>query len=352
MSKRSVMMVGILFALMTFASVQSAFSKTVNPTPGNPLELSFAAMTPPSYPNSVLLQEWGKEIEKRSQGRVKFTFHFGGSLLEPAQTYSGIESGIAGAGWFVAGYTPGRFPLMETLELPPGFPSSKVGSRVLGDLYRKYQPKEFSKVHFLFGNVSGPCHIDTTKPVRSLQDMKGLRIRAMGGTAKIIEKLGGSSVGMPLSEAFQAIQKGVLDGVAQASNGLATGFMLGEILPYTSKCYLTNYTFYTVMNLKVWESLPDDIRKVFDDVSKEYQEEKVGKVWDQMDTDALKMAQEKWKHQVIALSPEELKRWSDLLKPIVDEWVKEKEPQGIPIKEVIGSMNDLREKYSKMFPSD
>ncbi len=352
MDSRTAAVVGGLFLGLLVVPSLAAFAQTA-PGPASKTvkarELSFTAMTPPTYPNSVLLQEWGKEIERRTQGKVKFTFHFGGSLVEPAQTYSGIEKGVADAGWFVYGYTPGRFPLMEVLELPLAFSSSKVGSRILGDVYEKYKPKEMSKVHFLFGNLSGPIHLDTIKPLRALEDVKGLRIRAVGGTAKIVEKLGGSPVGMPLSEAFQAVQKGILNGVAQASNGLGTGFMLGEVLHYTTKCYMTNYSFYTVMNLKVWNSLPPDVQKVFDEVSKEYQQEKVGKVWDDMDTGALKLAAGKWKHEVITLAPAELKKWVDLYQPLTAEWVKEKEAQGLPAKEVLEYVNQLREKYTKMY---
>jgi TRAP-type C4-dicarboxylate transport system substrate-binding protein len=85
-----------------------------------PIELTYSNFFPAPHNNSVLSVEWGKEVEKRTNGRVKVTVFPGGILTPAAQCYDGVVKGLSDVGLSVLGYTRGRFPLTEVLDLPLG----------------------------------------------------------------------------------------------------------------------------------------------------------------------------------------------------------------------------------------
>lgn len=86
-------------------------------------KLKYSNFFPPSHKNSILSEQWGKEIEKRTNGRVKVTYFPGSILTPPTQTYDSVVKGIADIGQSLVGYSPGRFPLTEVLALPLGYSS-------------------------------------------------------------------------------------------------------------------------------------------------------------------------------------------------------------------------------------
>ncbi|MBW1730791.1 MAG: C4-dicarboxylate ABC transporter substrate-binding protein, partial [Deltaproteobacteria bacterium] len=111
-----------------------------------PIKLTYANFPPaPTFP-CVQMERWKKEVEKRTNGKVLVQTFPGGTLLGAKNMMDGIIAGLADIGCLCMAYQPGRFMITNATSLPLGIPNSLVGSLVLWDIYKKYQPKAFSKV--------------------------------------------------------------------------------------------------------------------------------------------------------------------------------------------------------------
>ena len=115
-----------------------------------PIELSYSSFFPATYGLGQAATAWAKEVEKRSNGRVKITIHHSGTLTDANNCYEGVVNGISDIGQSVLSYTRGRFPLMEVLDLP-GYPlSAMVTTKVSDEFYKKFKPKELADTHILY----------------------------------------------------------------------------------------------------------------------------------------------------------------------------------------------------------
>ncbi|MCX5821111.1 MAG: TRAP transporter substrate-binding protein DctP, partial [Deltaproteobacteria bacterium] len=152
------------------------------PAPVNaaPVTLTYANFPPASTFPCVQMERWVKEIEKRTNGQVKINTFPGGTLLPAKNIFDGVIAGTADIGNFAMSYQPGRFPVSEAVDLPLGFPNARVASLVLTDLIDKYKPKEFEKVKILTLFTCPPADFMTSKPVRTLKDLKGMELRVSG----------------------------------------------------------------------------------------------------------------------------------------------------------------------------
>ncbi len=178
---------------------------------GPVIEFSYSIFFPPTHVQCEAAVAWAKEVEKRSGGRVKINTFPGGSLTQAPQVYDGVVNGISELGMSCFAYTRGRFPLLEGLDLPLGYPNGKVATQVANAMVQKYAPQEIADTHVLYVHAHGPGILASKKPVRTLEDVAGLKIRATGLSAKIVENLKGTPVGMSQPETYEALQKGVVE---------------------------------------------------------------------------------------------------------------------------------------------
>lgn len=299
------------------------------------IDLSFNEIFPAPHRHTALHTEWGKELEKRTNGRVKITIFPGNQLVAADKCYDGIVRGIADSGMSVLGYTRGKFPLIEVIDLPLGFKSGLQVTRVMNAFYKKFKPKEFDEVKILILNGHGPGLLHTSrKQVATLEEIKGLKIRCHGLSAKIVEKLGGAPVGMPIGDTYDALSRGVAEGVMVPYEALE-GFRLGEVVKYTTESYGTAYTsgMFIAMNMKRWNSLPPDIQKIIDDLSEEYID-KVGKRWDEIDASGKEFILKRG-NKLVPMSKEENERWAKAVRPIIDEYLEATKKKGLPGEEAL-----------------
>jgi TRAP-type transport system periplasmic protein len=296
---------------------------------------------------AITLGNWCKEVEKRTNGRVKTRFYPGSTLAPPPQQYDAVVKGIADVGQHVLGYTMGRFPLSEVIDLPLGIPNGVVASRMMNEYYKKFNPKEFDEVKVLWLHGQGPGYVCTrNKPVQKLEDLKGMRLRTYGGNAKFIAALGGAPVAMPMTEVYDALSRGMVDGLLSGIGPLY-GFRTGEHIKYVTLNNLTSYTACqaVVMNKKVWSSLPQDIQKILDGLSAEYIEI-FGEAWDKQDKDAL--AYFKKSLQFVTPSKSEEQRWIDIgAKPLYEDYVKKMKEKGLPGDQALMFIQDYLKQHRK-----
>ncbi len=347
--KRSMVIVTVLVALI-FIGMLMVPLPARSQSKDKPIELTYSSHFPPNYGAEIAAMKWAEEVEKLTNGRVKIIFYHSGTLTQPAKIYDGVVKGISDIGQSVFSYTRGRFPLMEVCDLP-GYPMNAIiPSRVVQDIYDKYKPKELDDVHVLYLHAHMPgVYFMAKKEVRKLEDMKGLRIRAAGLAARMVELLGATPVAMPKGDQYDALQKGVVDGTVGAPNELK-GWKVAEVSKSSTWVQKAAYLngMFIVMNKKKWNSLPPDIQKAFTDVSKKWTEY-TGKAWNEIEVEGVKYGKG-FNHKIINVGPEEQARWEKALNPMFDEWIKEANAKGLPGKEVFEYRQQLIEKYSKMYP--
>jgi TRAP-type C4-dicarboxylate transport system substrate-binding protein len=324
------------------------FSFVISPAYGQtkPIELNYSIFFAAPHKNAVLSTEWAKEIEKRTNGRVKITMFYGGTLTPGDKCYDGVVKGISDIGFSVLAYTRGKFPLTEVADLPVGMNSGLVATKVINDFYKKFKPKEFDEVQVMYLHGHGPGILHTKKEVKTIEDVKGMKIRCTGMAAKIVEKLGGTPVAMPMGETYDALSRGVVDASLAPQEALQ-GWKWGEVVKYTTECFGASYSsgMFVVMNKSKWNALPPDIQKIIEQVNGEYIE-KQGKTWDEVDKVGRDFTIAKG-NKIIALSPDENRRWEKVVKPLLDEYKKNMKDKGLPGEDVLSFYFQTIYKYQK-----
>jgi TRAP-type C4-dicarboxylate transport system substrate-binding protein len=306
------------------------------------ITLTYANFPPaPTFP-CVQMERWAKEVEKRTQGKVKVKTFPGGTLLPAKNILDGVISGLADVGNFAMSYQPGRFPVSEAVDLPLGFTSARVASLTLYDLIEKYRPKEFEKVKILTLFTCPPTNFMTKTPVKTLADLKGMELRVAGTSAEIVKRLGGIPVAMPQSDTPEAIQKGVVKGMV-SSMEILQDFKFAAYTPHATIANLSVVTFAVVMNQEKWNSLPADVKKVLDDMRRE-QALWTGDYVDNHVAEALAWSKKNYGHQVYHLPAADAESMKAQLKPMVDDYVKRVSAAGLPGDRIVADVLALKKK--------
>jgi TRAP-type C4-dicarboxylate transport system substrate-binding protein len=311
------------------------------------VKLNYSTFFPAPHRMTVLSMDWGKEIEKRTNGRVQVTVFPGGTLTKGEVIYDGVVKGISDLGLSVLGYTRGKFPLTEVIDLPLGYKTGYAATRLINDYFKRFNPKEFEDVKVMYFHAHGPGILHTSKKaVRKLEDLKGLKIRSHGLSAKVVSALGGTPVAMPMPETYDALSRGVVEGVMCPMEAL-DGWKLAEVTRFTTQNFGSAYStgFFVVMNKAKWAALPPDIQKIIEQVNEEWIE-KTGKAWDEIDKKGYEVVKARG-GQIIALSQEEDWRWTKMVKPILDEYVKSMREKGLPGEEALKFALETLYKYQK-----
>ncbi len=307
----------------------------VSPSQAKTIELTYSIFFPATHTHTVLATEWAKEIEKRTNGAVKITMFPGATLTPANQCYDGVVKGISDIGMSVLSYTAGRFPLTEVIDMPLGYKSGSQATRLCNAYYQKFQPKELDDVKVMYLHGHGPGLLNTRdKPISKMEELKGMKIRCTGTTAKLVSHLGATPVAMPQTETYDAVQKGVVEGLMSPIETLK-GWKFAEVVKYTTLNYGTAYSmaFFVVMNKQKWASLPKEVQTVIQKVNEEWIE-KTAKAWDDIDKSGLEFAKSKG-HQFIPLSKQEDERWAQAARPMFAEYAQAMKGKGLPGEEAL-----------------
>ncbi len=291
----------------------------------------------------VQMERWKTEVEKRTNGAVTVQTFPGSTLLGGKNMFRGVQTGQADIGCLSLPYYPGVFPAMSSVNLPVSFTSTEVASLTMWDLFQKYQPEEFKDVKVLTMFTSAPSHIMSKVAVRNLDDLKGLELRGAGSLVKIIDALGGRGVGMPMSDTPEALQKGVVKGVVSSFDVLKD-LNFAESCRFVTITNLPVYPFAVIMNKARWEALPDDVKKVLDDLGRE-QSQWTGAYLDDYVNKALAWGKEKYQVEAITLSDTDYQAISATTAPMIAEWKEAVAKKGLDGDTILSDMLTLKKKY-------
>ncbi len=293
------------------------------------------------------MERWAAEVTKATGGKVTVKTFPGGTLLQAKAMMDGVIDGVADIGCVAFPYQPGRFPLMAGVDLPIGFPNSKVANAVLWDLVQKYAPEELKGVKVLALFTAPPASIMSKAPIRKMEDLKGYELRSTGAGVQPLKLLGAVPVSMPMPATVEALQKGVVQGIF-SSTDILMDFNFAEQVSYTTRSDMMTTAFGVVMNLAKWNALPDDVKKVMDDMAREHSMW-TGTYVDDHGRESIEWSVKNHKHEYIELAPEEYARWHKLMAPITDEWLKETTARGLPAQAFLDDLLKLKAKYETEF---
>lgn len=309
------------------------------------VKLSYANFPPaPTFP-CVQMERWKTEVEKRTHGAVAIDTYPGGTLLGAKEMMDGVIAGQADIGNLCMAYQPGRFVLTNATSLPLDIPDARTGSMVLWELYKKYQPKAFGKVKVLTMFTTAPANIMSKMPIRSLDQLKGVDLRASGGAAQILRAWGANQVGMPMSATPEALQKGVVQGLFSSLEAMKD-FNYAELCRFVTLTDTVIYPFAVVMNMDAWNRLPADVQKVMEDLGTE-QAEWTGNYMDNHVKDSIAWSKKTYNVEFIALPTAEKQKMNGLLKPITDKWIADATAKGFDAEAIVSDIRALTKKYSQ-----
>jgi TRAP-type C4-dicarboxylate transport system substrate-binding protein len=308
------------------------------------IKLKAANYLPVTHPMSTLGGWFCDEIKKRTNGQVEITYYPGGTLLSPVKMYDGIVTGIADMGLSHIDYTRGRFPVTEVFDLPLGFSSGWVDTMVVTDFYNKYKPKDWDEVHVFYLSTSGPLILQTVnKPVRTLEEIRGLKVRAVGVMSDVIKALGAVPIPLEMPDCYDALRRAVIDGITVDLSTLRF-WKFAEVVKYVTADWQlgTGYTFYWVMNKSKWDGLSPDIQKVFTEVATETRD-KQGALWNEMDIDARELFKSQG-GQVISLTDAEAAKWIKAVQPVISAYKNSMAPKGYKAADIDGWLKYIEER--------
>jgi len=253
--------------------------------------LNASGWVPPSHPLVAdMMMPLCADIEKDTAGRVKCNL-LPKAVVAPPQTFDAVKDGLADISFTVHGYTPGRFPLSEVAEFPFLGDTSEAVSVAYQRLYEKELKKfdEHKGVHTLAVFTHGPGQIYNTKrPVTSLKDLEGLKIRVGGGVVNDVAKAVGTVPMLkPAPESYELLSQGVADGLFFPKES-PLSFKLLPLIKHVTYVPggLYNVSFMMMMNPAKLAQVSADDRKVIDKYSGEHLARRAGKAWDAMDKKA------------------------------------------------------------------
>lgn len=305
------------------------------PAPAQKWELKFGTDDPPAFPWTISRNEWCKQVEQVTNGRVKITQYDSQTLFKAPDAYSSVVAGVGDLENSTMGYWPGLFPLTEVITLPLiANPSGVINGKVIWRLVQEFPAlqKEFNEVKLLGFHTTEPFNLMTTKKaVRTVNDIKGLKIRSLGGPATEMTKaLGAVPVTIPMPECYLALQKGTIDGIWGATIAFM-GFKHYEVTKYYTHLPSTLSCHPLFINLKTWNSFPPDIQQQIMSVSGEKWAELQGKVND----DIVKSMWDDMKKagyafdEVSKPSPQDLAEFVNVAgKPIWNDWANKWKDKG------------------------
>ena len=309
------------------------------------ITLKYSAWTkPPPNPFGMTVDWCMRQVESRSNGRVKFEEYWLGSLIPAKSEVEAMGKGVADICTVFQPFVKSRLTLIDVAALP-GFGTSlrEQGPAMFELVKMKAIKDQFDKNNLVFMWVQGGDPIDVItkgKAVRTVDDLKGLKIRSAGDQAKALKALGAVPVSLTSTECPEALERGTVDGICMSYVGMKV-WALQDFGDYHTEIFVNTNLFYTFMNKDSWLALPDDIKKIFEDVADEsaatlirIYEENIGtfknEVWPAAGV------------EIIELSAADKAKIAEASMATWDAWAKKQNEAGLAGTEVLNKWKEIR----------
>lgn len=310
------------------------------------IEISLGHAFPEDHPVAVnMVEPWAEEVEERTEGTVTVEVVPGGGLADADAIYENVVAGAMDAGYALTGYTPGRFPASQVLELPFVFESGEQATNVFWDLYEEFpalqEEYDDSVVLALFTHDLGDLFA-ADQPITEPADLDGLNVRSPGPQQNtLIESLGGSAVDMPGGEIYDSLDTGVIDAVMIANSGVSS-FNLDEVADHATLGGFYVATFFLTLNEGTYEQMTPEQQAVIDETSGRELSLEAATAYDEIYED-LTAEYEELGVEVNELDEDALEEWRELTEEAPEAWIEQAEGEGLPGAEMYERMLELAE---------
>ncbi len=290
-------------------------------------------LPPQSTVPAQILDVWADRVEADSNGRIRVerfpSMQLGGT---PPQLIDQAIDGVADITWTVAGYTPGRFPQLEVFELPFISPDAEATSRAYWQLAEaRMMDTDFAAFKPLGLWVHGPGVIHANRPIREVEDLRGLKLRAPSRTTTtLFTNLGATSVGMPVPAVPESLSRGVIESAVipwEVVPSLKVQELVTNHTEFTGNALYT-LAFIMAMNHDSYNALPDDLKAVIDANSGLEFSAFAGRTQQEHDAPARALAEERG-NTIITLDAAQTAAWAEAAAPTIDAWIAEADAAGI-----------------------
>ena len=296
------------------------------------VKLVLASWEPPNSPSTITFEQFAKDLKAAFPGRLEISLQFGGTLGKPTEYYDIARNGTADISFLATAYTPGRFPVMDLLVLPVKSTSSKCMTSAILHLRDKgFLDKEFAATKLLWLAGTPPYLFQSApnKAIKTLNDIKGLKIRAAGQMGKAAEALGAIPVGMPMTDVYTSLQRGVIDATMNSPDTIAI-FKLNEVIESVTEYNMSALPMAVAMNKDSFEKLPADMKAFIEKTKMKYSEAlsaymdgRAAKGWEIVKKEGKK---------VYRFTDDEIDKMLQLFVPVWADYIKEFEGKGFPVK--------------------
>ncbi len=322
------------FLLLSFNGTQVMASE--------PVKAKIAEFSNAAHPCSMGTLEWVKEMGKRTNGNFKGEVYLSEALGKVATYPELLEKGGFDMARLIPVYTPHKFPMIDASNLPFHWASSQAAVKAFYQLWTKgYFDKETANMKLAALAMHSPYQIIANKPIKSVADAKGKRLRSGGGQwTAIIESWGAIPVQMATPEVYGSLERGLIDGIV-VGVASATAFKFQEVAKYVTLINMGTSSSYFAMNLKFYNKLTKDIQKVINDLFDEQSKKGLGgKYFDDLE----KVAMEDWTKKGVQFytpTKAEESMWFQLAGSTIDAWVRKTEEKGYPGKQFVTELDAL-----------
>lgn len=312
------------------------------------MTLTYSSWVPPTHHLTIWQQNWAAEVEKATGGRVKFQ----GLPKAPAAapgTFDAVRDGLVDLSYVTASYTPARHILPLMAELPGAGETAEINSVAFSRIHWKHFQKvgEYKGVKLLGVWTHGPGQMFTKKPIKTLAEFQGQKIRTGGGIAEAVANaLGASAFVKPAPESYELLSSGVADGVFFPFESIVSfklDKVIGQATVFPGGLYSSAFGFF--MNEDKWNKIPKQDQAIIEKYSYEFAARSNGQSWDRADKvglDALKAAGA----NIQAASPEMQAEAKKRAGPIIEDWIKKASAKLPNAKQVLDEFHEELKKVA------
>jgi TRAP-type C4-dicarboxylate transport system substrate-binding protein len=314
------------------------------------MHLKFSTWHPPaSREVKTVWTPMLEELKKKSNGRITYTLYAGAALGKGPEHYDIVAKGLSDMGYFTATWTPGRFPLTDVLSMAAWVEGKDVAVNIGNKMYKEALSKEFPGVKMIEMNGCIQAFLWTRKPVKGVEDCKGLKIRSPGGLqTSYIKSLGAEPVFMPLGDVYLALETGTIDGLVTCPP-LVLAFKLQEVVKYGVVATFGCVSEGVIMNQKSWDNTPKDLKPIIESVCSNPFKTTGG-----LNRDVYKVMMNEITGKGVQLykpTSDQEKRWFAGFQQVTRDWVKGLEAKGLPAKEVVMKYDKIARQEGVVSPA-
>lgn len=313
------------------------------------VELKLSYWVPPSHMLTPGYKEWDEALKKATNGTLSITLYPSSQLGSGKDHYDMVRRGIADIGLINPGYTPGRFPVISTADLPFVISHSLKAAAALTRWYKKYALKEMRDVIVCHTFAHEPGTFHTKKVVKVPDDIKGLKIRtANATTASYVTAIGANSVQVPIMEAFETLNRGITDGITVPWSGI-TNFNFGKVVKFHLDAPVYVSTFVHTINKRTYDRLSANQKKALDATCTPEWSQKIYRFWSAEEDEIQAKVMKDPEHTTTKIGKPEIALWHKAAAPVLAQWGASVKKAGYNPDQVLKELKDELRKEGILF---